>query len=124
MNEHRSIFELHHQLFGTAASGRQRRLRPRAGARRRSRRRVDPHIGLLHAARKSLIEQKPIAGDPVVDRLDYVAPMNQEARLPASRPKNCSASSPCRPRAVDPRALLRIGRLLSHLLLNVTTMAM
>ena len=41
--------------------------------------RVDPHIGLLHRGTEKLIEARPyIQNIAYFDRLDYVAPMNQE----------------------------------------------
>src|SRR3979409_1818599 len=41
--------------------------------------RVDPHIGLLHRGTAQLIEPPPYQQTiPYFDRLDYVAPMNQE----------------------------------------------
>src|ERR1700682_6608994 len=41
--------------------------------------RVDPHIGLLHRGTEKLIESKTyLQAIPYFDRLDYVAPMNQE----------------------------------------------
>ena len=41
--------------------------------------RVDPHIGLLHRGTEKLIEAKTyLQAIPYFDRLDYVAPMNQE----------------------------------------------
>ncbi len=54
--------------------------------------RVDPHIGLLHRGTEKLIEYKTyLQAIPYFDRLDYVAPMNQEhAFCLASR--SCSAS--------------------------------
>ena len=40
---------------------------------------ADPHIGLLHRGKEKLIENKTYAqAVPYFDRLDYVAPMNQE----------------------------------------------
>ena len=40
---------------------------------------VDPHIGLLHRGTEKLIENKTyMQAVPYFDRLDYVAPMNQE----------------------------------------------
>ncbi len=40
---------------------------------------IDPHIGLLHRGTEKLIEHKTyIQALPYFDRLDYVAPMNQE----------------------------------------------
>src|SRR5207248_10599233 len=41
--------------------------------------RVDPHIGLLHRGTEKLMEARPYAQTiGYLDRLDYVAPMNQE----------------------------------------------
>ena len=41
--------------------------------------RADPHIGLLHRGTEKLIEHKTyLQALPYFDRLDYVAPMNQE----------------------------------------------
>jgi NADH-quinone oxidoreductase subunit D len=41
--------------------------------------RIDPHIGLLHRGTEKLIEHKTyLQAVPYFDRLDYVAPMNQE----------------------------------------------
>ena len=41
--------------------------------------RVDPHIGLLHRGTEKLIEARTyLQNTPYFDRLDYVAPMNQE----------------------------------------------
>ena len=41
--------------------------------------RTDPHIGLLHRGTEKLIEYKTYAqAVPYFDRLDYVAPQNQE----------------------------------------------
>src|SRR5262249_33100319 len=41
--------------------------------------RVDPHIGLLHRGTEKLIEHKTyLQAIPYFDRLDYVAPINQE----------------------------------------------
>ena len=40
---------------------------------------ADPHIGLLHRGTEKLIEYKTyLQAVPYFDRLDYVAPMNQE----------------------------------------------
>ena len=40
---------------------------------------IDPHIGLLHRGTEKLLEHKPyMQAVPYFDRLDYVAPMNQE----------------------------------------------
>src|SRR3569833_2996273 len=41
--------------------------------------RVDPHIGLLHRGTEKLMEARTyLQNIPFFDRLDYVAPMNQE----------------------------------------------
>ncbi|MGB2573962.1 MAG: NADH-quinone oxidoreductase subunit D, partial [Henriciella sp.] len=41
--------------------------------------RIDSHIGLLHRGTEKLLEHKTyLQGLPYFDRLDYVAPMNQE----------------------------------------------
>jgi NADH-quinone oxidoreductase subunit D len=51
--------------------------------------RVDPHIGLLHRGTEKLIEHKTyLQAVPYFDRLDYVAPMNQEHAF-ALRSKGC-----------------------------------
>ena len=40
---------------------------------------ADPHIGILHRGTEKLIENKTyMQAVPYFDRLDYVAPMNQE----------------------------------------------
>ena len=40
---------------------------------------ADPHVGLLHRGTEKLIENKTyMQAVPYFDRLDYVAPMNQE----------------------------------------------
>jgi NADH-quinone oxidoreductase subunit D len=54
--------------------------------------RVDPHIGLLHRGTEKLIEHKTyLQAMPYFDRLDYVAPMNQEHAF-AWRSSACWAS--------------------------------
>jgi len=85
--------------------------------------RVDPHIGLLHRGTEKLIEYKTYAqAIPYFDRLDYVAPMNQEHAFCLAIEKLLGLSVP--PRAQYIRVLFcEIGRLLNHLL-NVTTQAM
>ena len=41
--------------------------------------RVDPHVGLLHRGTEKLMEYRTyLQNIPYFDRLDYVAPMNQE----------------------------------------------
>jgi NADH-quinone oxidoreductase subunit D len=85
--------------------------------------RVDPHIGLLHRGTEKLIEQKTyLQAIPYFDRLDYVAPMNQEHAFCLAAEKLLGLTIPRRAQLI--RVLYcEIGRLLSHLL-NVTTQAM
>ncbi|MDI1342730.1 MAG: NADH-quinone oxidoreductase subunit D, partial [Pseudolabrys sp.] len=85
--------------------------------------RVDPHIGLLHRGTEKLIEHKTyLQAVPYFDRLDYVAPMNQEHAFCLAVEKLLGIQVPKRAQYI--RVLYsEIGRLLSHLL-NVTTQAM
>ncbi|AWM86894.1 NADH-quinone oxidoreductase subunit D [Microvirga sp. 17 mud 1-3] len=85
--------------------------------------RVDPHIGLLHRGTEKLIEYKTyVQANPYFDRLDYVAPMNQEHAFCLATEKLLGITVPRRAQLI--RVLYsEIGRLLSHLL-NVTTQAM
>jgi NADH-quinone oxidoreductase subunit D len=85
--------------------------------------RVDPHIGLLHRGTEKLIEHKTyLQAIPYFDRLDYVAPMNQEHSFCLAIEKLLGLSVP--PRGQYIRVLYsEIGRILNHLL-NVTTQAM
>ena len=85
--------------------------------------RVDPHIGLLHRGTEKLIEHKNyLQALPYFDRLDYVAPMNQEHAFCLAAEKLLEIAVPRRGQLI--RVLFcEIGRLLSHLL-NVTTQAM
>ncbi|HSV25450.1 MAG TPA: NADH-quinone oxidoreductase subunit D [Xanthobacteraceae bacterium] len=85
--------------------------------------RVDPHIGLLHRGTEKLIEYKTYQqAIPYFDRLDYVAPMNQEHAFCLAAEKLLDIVVPKRAQLI--RVLYaEIGRLLSHLL-NVTTQAM
>ena len=85
--------------------------------------RVDPHIGLLHRGTEKLIEHKTyLQALPYFDRLDYVAPMNQEHAFCLAAEKLLGISIPRRAQLI--RVLYcEIGRLLSHLL-NVTTQAL
>jgi NADH-quinone oxidoreductase subunit D len=85
--------------------------------------RVDPHIGLLHRGTEKLIEAKTyLQAIPYFDRLDYVAPMNQEHAFCLAAEKLLHLQVPRRAQLI--RVLFcEIGRLLSHLL-NVTTQAM
>ena len=85
--------------------------------------RVDPHIGLLHRGTEKLIEHKTyLQAIPYFDRLDYVAPMNQEHAFCLAAEKLLGIAVPRRGQLI--RVLYcEIGRILSHLL-NVTTQAM
>jgi NADH-quinone oxidoreductase subunit D len=85
--------------------------------------RVDPHIGLLHRGTEKLIEYKTyLQAVPYFDRLDYVAPMNQEHAFCLAVEKLLDIKVPRRAQLI--RVLYaEIGRILSHLL-NVTTQAM
>ncbi|MET1047591.1 MAG: NADH-quinone oxidoreductase subunit D [Hyphomicrobium sp.] len=85
--------------------------------------RVDPHIGLLHRGTEKLIEHKTyMQAIGYFDRLDYVAPMNQEHSFCLAAEKLLALEVPRRAQLI--RVLYsEIGRLLSHLL-NVTTQAM
>jgi NADH-quinone oxidoreductase subunit D len=85
--------------------------------------RVDPHIGLLHRGTEKLMEYKTyLQAVPYLDRLDYVAPMNQEHAFAMAVEKLMDIGVPRRGQLI--RVLYsEIGRILSHLL-NVTTQAM
>jgi NADH-quinone oxidoreductase subunit D len=85
--------------------------------------RVDPHIGLLHRGTEKLIEHKTyLQAIPYFDRLDYVAPMNQEHAFCLAIEKLLGLEVPKRGQYI--RVLYsEIGRLLNHLL-NVTTQAL
>jgi NADH-quinone oxidoreductase subunit D len=85
--------------------------------------RVDPHIGLLHRGTEKLIEYKTyLQAIPYFDRLDYVAPMNQEHAFCLAIEKLAGIDVPRRASII--RVLFsEIGRILNHLL-NVTTQAM
>jgi NADH-quinone oxidoreductase subunit D len=85
--------------------------------------RVDPHIGLLHRGTEKLIEHKTyLQNIGYFDRLDYVAPMNQEHAFCLAAEQLLAIPVPRRAQLI--RVLYcEIGRLLSHLL-NVTTQAM
>jgi NADH-quinone oxidoreductase subunit D len=85
--------------------------------------RVDPHIGLLHRGTEKLIEHKTyLQALGYFDRLDYVAPMNQEHAFVLAAEKLLGLGVPKRGQLI--RVLYcEIGRLLSHLL-NITTQAL
>ena len=85
--------------------------------------RVDPHIGLLHRGTEKLMEHKTyLQALPYLDRLDYVAPMNQEHAFCLAIEKLTGMGVPRRASFI--RVLYsEIGRILSHML-NITTQAM
>ncbi len=85
--------------------------------------RVDPHIGLLHRGTEKLIEYKTyLQALPYFDRLDYVAPMNQEHAFALAIERLAGIEVPRRASII--RVLYNeIGRILNHLL-NVTTQAL
>ncbi|MGU3574911.1 NADH-quinone oxidoreductase subunit D [Brucellaceae bacterium C25G] len=85
--------------------------------------RVDPHIGLLHRGTEKLMETKTyLQALPYLDRLDYVAPMNQEHAYSLAVERLLGITVPKRGQLI--RVLYsEIGRILNHLL-NVTTQAM
>ncbi len=85
--------------------------------------RCDPHIGLLHRGTEKLMESRTYLQNlPYLDRLDYVAPMNQEHAWCLAIERLTGTPVPRRASLI--RVLYcEIGRILSHLL-NVTTQAM
>jgi NADH-quinone oxidoreductase subunit D len=85
--------------------------------------RVDPHIGLLHRGTEKLMEARTyLQNVPYLDRLDYVAPMNQEHAYALAVERLLGITVPRRAQLI--RVLYsEIGRLLSHLL-QITTQAM
>ena len=84
---------------------------------------ADPHIGLLHRGTEKLIEHKTYTQAlPYFDRLDYVAPMNQEHAFALAAEKLLAIEVPIRAKYI--RVIFcEIGRILSHIL-NVTTQAL
>jgi NADH-quinone oxidoreductase subunit D len=85
--------------------------------------RCDPHIGLLHRGTEKLMESRTYLQNlPYFDRLDYVAPMNQEHAWCLAIEKLTDTVVPRRAQLI--RVLFcEIGRVLNHLL-NITTQAM
>ncbi|MBU2581629.1 MAG: NADH-quinone oxidoreductase subunit D [Alphaproteobacteria bacterium] len=85
--------------------------------------RVDPHVGLLHRGTEKLIEHKTyLQAIGYFDRLDYVAPMNQEHAFCMAAEKLLGLEIPARGSYI--RVLYsEIGRILSHML-NITTQAL
>ena len=84
---------------------------------------ADPHIGLLHRGTEKLIENKTYTQAlPYFDRLDYVAPMNQEHAFALATEKLLNIDVPIRAKFI--RVIYcEIGRILSHIL-NITTQAL
>ncbi|MCX7343412.1 MAG: NADH-quinone oxidoreductase subunit D [Proteobacteria bacterium] len=78
--------------------------------------RADPHIGFLHRGTEKLIEQKTyLQAIPYFDRLDYVAPMNQEHAFVMAVEKLLSISAPARAQCI--RILFsELSRIGNHLL--------
>ena len=85
--------------------------------------RADPHIGLLHRGTEKLIEYKTyLQAVPYFDRLDYVAPMNQEHAYALAVEKLLGITVPERGQYI--RVLYsEITRVLNHLL-NITSYAL
>ena len=85
--------------------------------------RADPHIGLLHRGTEKLIEYKTyLQAIPYFDRLDYVAPMNQEHAFALAVERLLGIEVPLRAQYI--RVLFsEISRLLNHIL-SITTMAL
>ena len=85
--------------------------------------RSDPHIGLLHRGTEKLIEYKTYTQAlPYFDRLDYVAPMNQEHAFVLGVEKLLGITVPKRAQYI--RVLYcELGRILNHIL-NITTFAL
>ena len=85
--------------------------------------RADPHIGLLHRGTEKLIEYKTYTqAIPYFDRLDYVAPMNQEHAFALATERLLGITVPQRAQYI--RVLFcELGRVLNHIL-NITTFAL
>ena len=85
--------------------------------------RADPHVGLLHRGTEKLIEYKTyLQAVPYFDRLDYVAPQNQEHAFALAVEKLLNIEVP--PRGQYIRVLYaEIGRILNHIL-NIGSYAM
>ena len=85
--------------------------------------RIDSHIGLLHRGTEKLLEYKTyLQGLPYFDRLDYVAPMNQEHAWCLAIEKLVGLEVPRRASFI--RVLYsEMGRILNHLL-NIGTQIM
>ncbi len=77
--------------------------------------RADPHVGLLHRGTEKLIEYKTyLQAVPYFDRLDYVAPQNQEHAFALAVEKLLGVRAPLRGEYI--RVLYaEIGRILNHI---------
>jgi NADH-quinone oxidoreductase subunit D len=65
--------------------------------------RVDPHIGLLHRGTEKLMEARTyLQNVPYLDRLDYVAPMNQEHAPSSSACSIARSAVSCRISSTSP----------------------
>lgn len=85
--------------------------------------RADPHIGFLHRGTEKLIEQKTyLQAIPYFDRLDYVAPMNQEHAFVLAIEKLLGVTAPLRAQYI--RVLYSELTRISNHLLNIATFAM
>ncbi len=82
--------------------------------------RADPHIGLLHRGTEKLMESRTYLQNlPYFDRLDYVAPMNQEHAWCLAIERLTGTEVPRRASLI--RVLYsEIGRILNHLLCVTT----
>src|ERR1700757_3335729 len=78
--------------------------------------RADPHIGLLHRGTEKLIENKTyLQAIPYFDRLDYVAPMNQEHTFALAVEKLLRIKAPLRAQYI--RVLFaELTRVINHIL--------
>ena len=85
--------------------------------------RADPHIGLLHRGTEKLLENKTyLQGTPYFDRLDYVAPQNQEHAFCLAIEKLTEMEVPKRAQYI--RVLFsEIGRIQNHIM-NIGSYAM
>lgn len=85
--------------------------------------RADPHIGFLHRGTEKLIEHKTyLQALPYFDRLDYVAPMNQEHAYVLAIEKLLGLDVPLRGQYI--RVLFaELTRITNHLL-NISTFGM
>ena len=76
---------------------------------------ADPQIGILHRGTEKLIENKTyMQAVPYFDRLDYVAPMNQEHAFALAVERILDIDVPIRAQYI--RVIFcEIGRILSHI---------